>query len=131
MKKLAFATLALLSLVTRAHAASETKNLVCDVGHSGHGAVSVQLSSEGWDPASGYMRVVDASLYFNYSGVQDMSCDGIVRRNEFDVDCVGLYAGIRQPTLLKLRSEGHHIVALWRTNKYYGNKAMKSVCRFE
>ena len=94
-----------------------------------HGAVWLDLDSSFHRPGSGFKVAVDGRILYQFSSVGHLICDGFIERNEFDIDCVGIYSGLREPTVVKVRTEGGKIVAYWKTSRLYKGKDMKSECQ--
>ena len=126
MKTAAVLTALILTAATHASAAT-TKTLECREPQS-FASVVAELDDSGYDPGSGYVDVVTASLGYQYSSVGRMACEGTNHNGVFDTNCVGYYAGIREITELKIRTEGSQIVAYWETSKSYGHKKMRTIC---
>jgi len=109
-------------------AAPLKQTLECGSGSPSAGLVRIDLDNSTFREGSGFTDAVDGRLYFEYSSVARMACDGIIQNGNFNVDCVGLYAGMREPTVVKIRGEGDHVVARWTTAQVYGHRAMVSEC---
>jgi hypothetical protein len=90
-------------------------------------AVRLFLDDSVYTPGSGYKHPAAASLYFNYSSAQNMTCIGTVKNDSYDVNCVGYYYD-KEITEVKFRSVGDKVLAYWKTSKVYGSRDIVSEC---
>lgn len=111
-----------------AFAAGTTQTLVCEESSPMLGQIRVDIDSSAYDPGSGYAAAVNASLTYQYSTVSSMVCDGIIKNLNFDVDCTGFYAGVREPTVVKFRTVDGVTTADWVTQKAYGSVKKTTAC---
>ncbi len=126
-----FSLLTLLLASQFSFANPQIERLICNDGGPAHqGTVRATLDASSFTPGSGHRDMTTATVYYNFSTVNQMVCEGIVRDNHFDVDCVGFYVG-REVTKVLFRSENGKIVAHWQTSRPYGNEPRVSECRFE
>ncbi|MGE3684392.1 MAG: hypothetical protein AB7G93_21945 [Bdellovibrionales bacterium] len=114
-----------------ASATPATHVLNCSHRPGFEGSIRISLDAASFTPGSGYMRPLDGRLTYQFSYIGHMACDGIAKVGEFDFDCVGLYSGIREPMVTKIRNDGENIWAEWRTNRYYGNEEKRTPCQLE
>lgn len=123
-------TLALITMFAglNAFAADTTQTLVCPEISPNLGKIVLEIDSSPYDPGSGYSAPVNARLNYEYSSVSKMACEGIVKDLNFDVDCVGLYAGFREPTVVKFRTANGQTTADWVTLKQYGSVHKTTAC---
>lgn len=94
---------------------------------NGYERIIVNLDSSGFDPNSGYKLATQASITYMYSSTLNMSCNGYIRFDKYDVNCVGYYYP-REITELKIRSNNGRVIATWVTSEGYGNEDKETEC---
>jgi hypothetical protein len=112
-----------------AMAADPTEMLECmnQPFGGGQGTVQVFLDSNTFTPGSGLKAAVSAQINYEFSSTGKMVCDGTVRGDEFDINCVGYYY-VRDVTELKIRVVAGKTVAFWQTSTAYGRRSMQTEC---
>jgi hypothetical protein len=126
MKMIQILTAVALCTGLNAYAAKQT--LVCQNGNGIQGRVQIDLDDSGYDAGSGYTEAVNGTIGYEYSSVGRMVCEGLIQNLNFDVTCVGLWAGFREPTVVTLKTTKGMTTAHWQTEKAYGSKAMSTDC---
>jgi len=120
--------LTVMAVCSGLNAFAAKQDLICQNGNGIQGNIRAVVDDSGYDPGSGYADITTASIGYEYSSVQRMVCEGLIHNSNFDVTCVGLWAGMREPTVMTIKTANGKTTAHWQTEKAYGNKAMTTDC---